>query len=829
MTFGVGIGDIIAVGELAWTLYRDCYAVARGAPQEFQVLTGEIATLSGSLKILQEEVDDPNSVLIRSGEDRIKMVNEMVARIHVTLKELQQVAKKYGILQTGSRRKKVWAKFKWSVDFRGIEGLRNKLIYHNTVMNLLLTSVGNSSLKRFESTTQALETDIREIKARMRAISGPETEHSSAAPLASIVTDEAFKLSFSETLMMHAEALQPWSTIGLDRWVRAGRWWLLKAQMELSSAPTTGAASPQAYANLIKASWILIDIIASHPQVIFLKSSAQYEVQALSSELKQEMKRVTERGVKIPSWSSLEKQDLRIWEMKGQAPRLLPGQSQPKGDSGLTQSYPTWSVRCGRVFFQQFGIYAQKTIPDPVTCIVLILVDEDPCTGSLLIQDQEDNILMNVRLSKDMRLHREVDCVFLDGNKVTFPAEEDAKYLAAVTEGTVLYLYHTNMVRMDFIDLSGTIALMCIKNGCQAAVLRLVKHPREKDDLAGCSDSVLAVALDLAYQLTTYQLGNSISNGDSEQTPVLEWAVWHRLHPVVRILLTKGLETTRLYYNSEQSPLMLAVSNADEISSQLGNAELVRVLLDTKADTKTYEEWDNPLRIATEKNHEACVRVLAEHGFPGNSALNEAVKLESEALVEILASNGATHAWALVEAVQKCNANIVRILLAHGADPNSLVEKHDGDYDTWHKETHWTALHAAVVGAETEIVQILLANGADVNATAWILNSSSDYPGQGTMDNTDMEWAITPLHLAVLRNHETMAQILIDNGADLNSILMVGDDERQSHKHRLTPLHIAAKHGHLTLTRLLLELGASDNIVDGKTALQMAIQAGHSE
>jgi hypothetical protein len=53
--------------------------------------------------------------------------------------------------------------------------------------------------------------------------------------------------------------------------------------MELSSASTAGAVSPQAYANLIKASWILIDIIASHPQVTFLKSSAQYEVQALSS------------------------------------------------------------------------------------------------------------------------------------------------------------------------------------------------------------------------------------------------------------------------------------------------------------------------------------------------------------------------------------------------------------------------------------------------------------------------------------------------------------------------------------------------------------------
>jgi hypothetical protein len=32
MSFGSGIGDIITVTELAISIYRDCYAVARGAP-----------------------------------------------------------------------------------------------------------------------------------------------------------------------------------------------------------------------------------------------------------------------------------------------------------------------------------------------------------------------------------------------------------------------------------------------------------------------------------------------------------------------------------------------------------------------------------------------------------------------------------------------------------------------------------------------------------------------------------------------------------------------------------------------------------------------------
>ncbi len=38
-----------------------------------------------------------------------------------------------------------------------------------------------------------------------------------------------------------------------------------------------------AYTNMIKASWILIDIIARHPQMPFLSATAHAEVQILST------------------------------------------------------------------------------------------------------------------------------------------------------------------------------------------------------------------------------------------------------------------------------------------------------------------------------------------------------------------------------------------------------------------------------------------------------------------------------------------------------------------------------------------------------------------
>lgn len=87
----------------------------------------ELSTLSSSITLLQEEANDPNSTLTRSGDDRIRMVNEMVAGIGETLKRLRKVASKYDILGSNSKTKRVWAKIKWSAEMSSIDRLRNKV------------------------------------------------------------------------------------------------------------------------------------------------------------------------------------------------------------------------------------------------------------------------------------------------------------------------------------------------------------------------------------------------------------------------------------------------------------------------------------------------------------------------------------------------------------------------------------------------------------------------------------------------------------------------------------------------------------------------------
>ena len=146
MTFGFAVGDFVTVGELAWVsfllglilelglmrnmkkLYRDCYQIARGAPEEFQLLLKETNTLASSLKILQEEIEDPKSTLVKGGEARVRTVNGMVDSIRTTLNKLEKLARKYEILglDAASKRRQIWSKFKWSVDFFSIDGLRSK-------------------------------------------------------------------------------------------------------------------------------------------------------------------------------------------------------------------------------------------------------------------------------------------------------------------------------------------------------------------------------------------------------------------------------------------------------------------------------------------------------------------------------------------------------------------------------------------------------------------------------------------------------------------------------------------------------------------------------
>jgi hypothetical protein len=80
MSFGFSVGDFIAVASLAHQLYNDVYLVARGAPDELQLLNSEIGVLALSIDLLIQEIKDKDSTLVRAGESRMRMVGERMLR-----------------------------------------------------------------------------------------------------------------------------------------------------------------------------------------------------------------------------------------------------------------------------------------------------------------------------------------------------------------------------------------------------------------------------------------------------------------------------------------------------------------------------------------------------------------------------------------------------------------------------------------------------------------------------------------------------------------------------------------------------------------------------
>ena len=120
-----------------------------------------------------------------------------------------------------------------------------------------------------------------------------------------------------------------------------------------------------------------------------------------------------------------------------------------------------------------------------------------------------------------------------------------------------------------------------------------------------------------------------------------------------------------------------------------------------------------------------------------------------------------------------------------------------------------TPLHDAARFGLTHIAEILISNGADVN-------SREDYEGR------------TPLHLAAAIGHLGMVDCLLSKGADIDAVAEWSPPQhaclRIPHDFLpgLTPLQVAARKGSVAVVRKLLHAGACRDV---RAAIALAIQS----
>ena len=131
MSFGTSVGDVIAIGTLAWKLYMRC----RQSSDDFKNLSDSVASLHVALRETEVYLVEQGSGASASKE-RLAVVTNGCEKV---LKALESVLDKYESL--GTRSQRAWDRLRFGL--KDIECLREQLRG-----NALLITTFNTSLMK---------------------------------------------------------------------------------------------------------------------------------------------------------------------------------------------------------------------------------------------------------------------------------------------------------------------------------------------------------------------------------------------------------------------------------------------------------------------------------------------------------------------------------------------------------------------------------------------------------------------------------------------------------------------------------------------------------
>jgi ankyrin repeat protein len=187
-------------------------------------------------------------------------------------------------------------------------------------------------------------------------------------------------------------------------------------------------------------------------------------------------------------------------------------------------------------------------------------------------------------------------------------------------------------------------------------------------------------------------------------------------------------------------------------ASAAGQTEVVRLLLDKGADKDAEDgEYWRPLHYASAMGHVGVARLLLQRGAVTDADHDDMC----EEPLHVACKHG--------------HVEVVRLLIDAGADQ-----------EAWDHRARTPYIRAIEQDQEAVVL--------------FLLNRGQRVDGRMSVSSTHH----TALAAAASREHESMARLLLDRGADVN----VEDDAYR------TPLHGAACAGSASITRLFLERGA---------------------
>lgn len=143
MSFGFGIGDIIACSEVAWKTIN----ALKSAGSDFEGLRLDLASLTSVLQALEAEAKGPMPLINTASAERQDQMRLLLRNCRESMEDLQGVVGKYRGWNADKKRDFVaWMKFA-AKDKRGP---REKLAVHTASINIFLTTLSHGSLARLE-------------------------------------------------------------------------------------------------------------------------------------------------------------------------------------------------------------------------------------------------------------------------------------------------------------------------------------------------------------------------------------------------------------------------------------------------------------------------------------------------------------------------------------------------------------------------------------------------------------------------------------------------------------------------------------------------------
>lgn len=143
MSFGFGIGDIIACSEVAWKTIN----ALKSAGSDFEGLRLDLASLTSVLQALEAEAKGPMPLIKTASLERQNQMRLLLHNCKESMNELQGLVGKYSSWGADKKRDFVaWMKFA-AKDKRGP---REKLAIHTASINIFLTTLSHGSLARLE-------------------------------------------------------------------------------------------------------------------------------------------------------------------------------------------------------------------------------------------------------------------------------------------------------------------------------------------------------------------------------------------------------------------------------------------------------------------------------------------------------------------------------------------------------------------------------------------------------------------------------------------------------------------------------------------------------